>query len=75
MSTSITSTTPGHHGQLLLEEVAGDGDAVPHEDFVGRAANAGQVDALGPLGLGLGQQFRVPRAAATITSDSVGSCP
>ena len=37
---------PGGDGQLLLQEVAGDRHAVPHEDLVGGAADAGEVDAV-----------------------------
>lgn len=49
----------GQDGQLLLEEVAGQRDALPDKHFVGRAADAGQVNSFGPFGLGIGQKFRI----------------
>ena len=36
----------GDDSQFLLQEVTGDGDAVPHQHFVGGAAHARQVDSL-----------------------------
>ncbi len=42
---------PGNQRQLLLQEVAGQGHTVAHQDFVGRAADAAQVYPPGPLGL------------------------
>jgi hypothetical protein len=51
---------PRRHGHLLLEEVTGDRDPVAHEDFVGRAADPGDVDALGPLLLGHLEHLLVP---------------
>ena len=36
-------------GQLLLEEVAADRDAMAHQDFIGGAAHAHQVDAFSAL--------------------------
>ena len=51
----------GQDGQLLVQEVAGRRDAVAHQDLVGGAADAGQVDALGALALGLGDQLGVAR--------------
>ena len=49
----------GEHGELLVEEVARRRDAVAHEDLVARAADAGEVDALGALRLRLGDQLGV----------------
>ena len=49
----------GEHGQLLVQEVAGRRDAVAHEDLVAGAADAGEVDALGAGGLGLGDELGV----------------
>ena len=49
----------GDDRQLLLEEVAGDRDAVANEDLVGRAADAGEGHALGARGLGFGDDLRV----------------
>ena len=49
----------GHDGQFLLEEIAGDRYAVTHEYLVGRAANAGQVDPLGPFGFCFGEEFGI----------------
>ena len=49
----------GHHGKLLLKEVAGDGYPVTHQHFIGRATQPHQVDTLGTLGFGFGQEFRV----------------
>ena len=43
----------GDDGHLLLQVVAGHGDAVAHQDLVGGAAHAGQLDALGALVLGV----------------------
>ncbi len=37
----------GQDRQLLVQEVARRRDALAHQDFVGGAADAGQVDALG----------------------------
>jgi hypothetical protein len=36
----------GQDGQLLVQEVAGSGNALAHQDFVGGAADPRQVDAL-----------------------------
>ncbi len=49
----------GDDRQLLVQEVAGRWDAVAHQDLVRRAADAGQVDALGALGLGVGDQLGI----------------
>ena len=49
----------GGDGQFLGEEVARRRDAVTHENLVGRAADAGQVDALGALALGVLEQLGV----------------
>ncbi len=49
----------GGDGEFLLEEVARDGDAVAHQDFIGRAADAGDLDSVGAGVLGLLQDFRV----------------
>ena len=49
----------GQHHVLLLEEVAGHGDAVAHGDFVGGAAHAGDVDALRAHFLGQGHHLGV----------------
>ena len=65
----------GDDGQFLLQEVAGDRDAVADQDFVGGAADAGQGDALGAGGLGLGEDLRDRCDAAASISDSAGSCP
>ena len=65
---------PGEDRQLLLEEIAGHRNAVPHENLVGRAADAGQIDAFCALGPGLGEQLRI-LVAATSTSERVGSWP
>ena len=43
----------GDDGQFLLQVVAGNRNAVAHEDLVGGAAHAGQLDALGALVLGV----------------------
>ena len=51
----------GEHGQLLVQEVARRRDAVAHEDLVAGAADAGEVDALGAGGLGLGDELGVAR--------------
>ncbi len=51
----------GDDGQLLLQEIAGDGHAVTHQYLVGGAAHAGQIDPFGPLGLGIFDHFRVLR--------------
>ena len=50
---------PGGDGQLLLQEVARDGHALPHQDLVGGAADAGDVDAAGALLPGFLQHGRV----------------
>jgi hypothetical protein len=50
----------GEHGQLLVQEVARRRDAVAHEDLVGGAADAGEVDALRAGGLRLRDKLRVP---------------
>ena len=50
---------PGDDGQLLLQVVAGNGNAVAHEDLVGGAAHAGQLDALGALALGVLEDLRL----------------
>ena len=44
---------PGGDGQLLLQEGTGDGQASSHEDLVGGAADACDVDAVGALLLDL----------------------
>ena len=49
----------GDQGQLLDQVVAGHGDALAHQHFVARAAQARQVDALGPQFLGPVEQLRV----------------
>ena len=62
----------GEHGQLLVEEVAGRRDALAHQDLVGGAADAGEVDARGALRLRVRRSSRAratrrrssPRAAA-----------
>ena len=38
---------PGDHRQFLLEKIAGDGDAVTHDDFIAGTAHAHHVDAGG----------------------------
>ena len=48
----------GGEDQLGHQMVAGHGDAPAHEQFVARAADAGQVDAGGALGFGQIQHFR-----------------
>ena len=46
----------GHEGQFLLHVTARQWDTVTHHDLVGSAADAGQLNPLGPNGLGfLGQ--------------------
>ena len=52
----------GYDGQLLLQEVARNRHAVTHEDLVGRATDAGQVDTFGTGGLGFGKDFGVSRS-------------
>ena len=42
----------GDHRQFLVQVVAHHRYAVAHQDFVGRAAHAAQLDALGALALG-----------------------
>jgi hypothetical protein len=49
----------GQDRKLLVEEVAGRWDALPHHDLVRGAADAGQVDALGALALGVSDQLGV----------------
>ena len=49
----------GQDRQLLVQEVARGGDALAHHDLVGGAADAGQVDAVRALGLGVGDQLGV----------------
>ena len=49
----------GQHHVLLLQEVAGHGDAVAHGHLVGGAANARHVDALGAHFLGQGHHLGV----------------
>ena len=51
----------GQDGQLLVQEVARSRDALAHQDFVGRAADAGQVDALGAGCLGIFDDLGVLR--------------
>ena len=51
----------GQHHVLLLEEVAGHGDAVAHGHLVGGAAHAGDVDALRAHLLGQGHHLGVLR--------------
>ena len=48
----------GDHGQFLLQVVARHRNAVAHQDFVGGAAHAGQLDALGALVLGILDHLR-----------------
>ncbi len=48
----------GDHGQFLLQVVARHRNAVPHQDLVGAAAHAGQLDALGALVLGILDHLR-----------------
>ena len=58
---------PGEDGQLLLQEVAHDGQSVAHQDFIGGAANPGDVDTLRAFGAGVLQQlfvFAKPRPAS-----------
>ena len=50
---------PGEDHVLLLEEVAGHGDAVAHGHLVGGAAHAADVDALGAVGLGQGDHLGI----------------
>ena len=50
---------PGEDRQLLVQEVAGRRDALAHHHLVGGAADAGQVDALGALALGVFDQLRI----------------
>ena len=50
----------GDNSQFLLQEVAGDGNAVAHQDFVGGTAHTGQVDALGAFGFGISDQSPGP---------------
>ncbi|MBA7626548.1 hypothetical protein ES703_34000 [subsurface metagenome] len=50
---------PSDYGQLLLQEIAGDGHAVAHQYLVGCAAHTGQVYPLGPLGFGILGHLRV----------------
>ena len=50
---------PGEDHVLLLEEVAGHGDAVAHGHLVGGAAHAADVDALGALLLGESQHLGI----------------
>jgi hypothetical protein len=49
----------GDDGQFLLQVGAGLGHAVALEDLVGRTADAAQLDALGALGLGVFDDFRL----------------
>ena len=51
--------SPGEDGEFLLEEVASSRNALAHEDFVGRAADAGKVDAFCTSGLGIFDDLRV----------------
>ena len=53
--------SPCDDGQLLLQKIAGNRDAVAHQDFIGRAADACQIDpAFGAFFPGLGDQLRIP---------------
>ena len=49
----------GENRQLLVQEVAGRGNALAHERLVGGAADACHVDALGALAFGIGNQLRL----------------
>jgi hypothetical protein len=49
----------GDDGQFLLQVGAGLGYPVALENFVGRAADAAQLNALGPLGFGVLDDFRL----------------
>ena len=49
----------GDDRQFLLQEVAGDRHAMPHQDLVGRAAQAGQGHALGSRRLGIGDDLGI----------------
>ena len=62
-------------GQFLLQEVARRRHAVAHQNFVGRAADAGQVDALAHPWTWRTPSFRGRSDAATIISESSGSWP
>ena len=50
----------GEQREFLVQVVAGHGHALAHQDFVGRAADAGHVD---PLGAGLPGQEHLGHAA------------
>ena len=73
-STTMASTAPVMIASSCCRKLPAIGDAVPHQDLVGGAAHAGQVDALGALRLGLlmisGSAWR-PRPS----SESSGSWP
>ena len=49
----------GENHILLVQEVAGHGDAVAHGHLIGGAAHAGDGDALGAHGLGIGNHFGI----------------
>ena len=49
----------GQHHVLLIQEVAGHGDAVTHGDLVAGTADAGHGDALGAVFLGVGDHLGV----------------
>jgi len=48
------------YSQLLLEDIAGDGKAVPQQYFIGRTAYSRQVDSCGPFFSGQVDEFFIP---------------
>ena len=65
----------GEQRQFLVQVVAGDRHALPHQDLVGRAADAGHVDALGAGLPRASASSSASRLASTSISLSVGSWP